>query len=650
MQRHNRAGVALGATVLSTLVTALSISSALVAQGPAGDFKPDTIFDGTGLGAWTVVGDGTWTANKGEVTGKAGAAGSWLILDRPYQDLNFFTRFQCTSPCDAGVLFRVQPTPAGRTGVLVSLKDGDLATYRVTLDASGKATTREALRAVGPFLRSALPANHPDAAKPPSPTGAGRGGAPITLPTRLPDLEPPPPGMRAGEWNLLSVAIDSDVIRPTLNGGLDFGAGATEDRLGFGPVALYVGAGEVRFKDLAFKDLHVKTLPVETVSPRFRMQRLDDFYYAWGAGAGDLNQDGILDVVSGPYYYLGPDYTKRLEIYVAPAQSPTANFAPTWTDYVFDFTGDGWPDVLTGESRPMTLYVNPKGENRRWVGHRVLPQITGEFTAMQDLDGDGIPEIVFVTGGTGGAGGAITYAKVNATNPSQPWPVVPISAPGHAHGHGLGTGDINGDGRLDVVQAAGWWEQPAAAAPGPWRYHPVAFGRWGRAEGAGGALTAVYDVNGDGLNDVVSGLNAHGFGLAWFEQRRDPGGAISFVRHMIIDDYSTKNAGDVTISEMHAAAVADVDRDGVLDFITGKRVFSHQESYVDPDPHGLPGLYWFRTVRNPRAPGGAEFVPELIHNRSGVGAQFTAVDLNTDGRIDIVTATNRGTFVFFGAR
>ena len=172
--------------------------------------------------------------------------------------------------------------------------------YRVTLDAGGRVTTREPLRAVGPFLRSALPANHPDAAKPPSTLGAGRGGAPITLPTRLPDLEPPAPGIRAGEWNLLSVAIDSDVIRPTLNRGLDFGAGATEDRMGFGPIALYVGSGEVRFKDLAFKDLHVKTVPVEAVSPRFRMQRLDDFYYAWGAGAGDFNRDGVLDVVSGP--------------------------------------------------------------------------------------------------------------------------------------------------------------------------------------------------------------------------------------------------------------------------------------------------------------------------------------------------------------
>ncbi len=642
MQRHISAGLMLGATLLATLVTA---------QGPATDFKPDTVFAGSGLGAWTVVGDGAWTAEKGEVTGKAGPGGSWLVLDRPYQDLNFFSRFRCSSPCDAGVLFRVQATAGGRTGILVSLKDSDLGTYRVTLDAAGRQLSRDRLRAVGPFVRSAPPVSQ-DGAKPPAiqTVGAGLGGAPMTLPTPLPDLDPPAPGVRPNDWNLLSVAIDSDVIRPTLNHGIDFRAGATEDRMGFGPIALYVSSGEVRFKDLAFKDLHVKTLAAEAVSPRFRMQRLDDFYYAWGAGAGDFNRDGVLDVVSGPYYYLGPAYTTRHELYVAPAQSPTANFAPTWTDYAFDFTGDGWTDVLTGESRPMTLYVNPRGENRRWVGHKVLPQITGEFTAMQDLDGDGTPEILFVTGGSGGAGGTISYAKVHPTDPTQPWPVVAISAPGLAHGHGLGTGDINGDGRSDVVQAAGWWEQPAQGAAGPWPYHPVAFGRWGRAEGAGGALMAVYDVNGDGLNDVVTGLNAHGFGLAWFEQKRNAGGAISFVRHMIIDDYSTRNAGGVTLSEMHAAAVADVDGDGIPDFITGKRVFSHQESYVDPDPYGLPALYWFRTVRNPAAPGGAEFVPELIHNRSGVGAQFTAVDLDKDGRVDIVTATNRGTFIFFGTR
>ena len=638
MQRYILAALPLGAALLTTLVAA---------QGPASDFKPDSVFSGSGLGAWTVAGDGAWTAVKGEVTGKAGPDGSWLVLDRSYQDLNFFSRFQCSLPCDAGVLFHVQATADGRTGILVSLKDGDLATYRVTMDAAGRVVRRDRLRPVGPFLRSAPPVGSADAGKAIPTVGAGRGGSPMTLPTALPELEPPAAGVRRGEWNLLSVAVDSDVIRPTLNQGIEIPPGATEDRMGFGPVALYVGSGEVRFKDLAFKDLHVKGVPVEVISPQFRMQRLDDFYYAWGAGAGDFNRDGTLDIVSGPYYYLGPDYTKRHELYVAPAQSPTSSFAPTWTDYVFDFTGDGWADVLTGESRPMTLYVNPRGENRRWVAHRVLPQITSEFTAMQDLDGDGTPEIVFVMGGVGGT---IAYAKVSPTDPTQPWPHFPISEPGLGFGHGLGTGDINADGRIDVVQAAGWWQQPPPGTTGPWPYHPVAFGRWGRAEGAGGALMAVYDVNGDGRNDVVTGLNAHGFGLAWFEQTRDARGAISFVRHMIIDDYSTRNAGDVTMSEMHAAAVADVDGDGIPDFITGKRVFSHQESYVDPDPHGLPALYWFRTVRSPNAPGGAEFVPELIHNRSGVGAQMSAVDLDRDGRVDIITATNRGTFIFFGAR
>jgi hypothetical protein len=267
---------------------------------------------------------------------------------------------------------------------------------------------------------------------------------------------------------------------------------------------------------------------------------------------------------------------------------------------------------------------------------------------MKDLDGDGKPEIIF---GMGGVGGTLAYARPDPANPTAPWAVHTISERGLAHGHGLGAGDINGDGRVDVVQAAGWWEQPASGADDrPWIYHPTAFGRWGRAEGAGGGEIEIYDVNGDKLNDVVTGLNAHGFGLAWFEQKRTAAGAITFERHMIVDDFSTKNAGGVTLSEMHAAAMADVDGDGIPDFITGKRVFSHQESYVDPDPLGLPALYWFRTVRNPKAPGGAEFVPELIHNRSGVGAQFSVADLNKDGLVDIVTSTDRGTFIFFGQK
>ena len=96
-------------------------------------------------------------------------------------------------------------------------------------------------------------------------------------------------------------------------------------------------------------------------------------------------------------------------------------------------------------------------------------------------------------------------------------------------------------------------------------------------------------------------------------------------------DFSTKNAGGVTFSQLHGATYADVDGDGMQDFITGKRFWSHLDTFIDPDPYGAPVLYVYRTVRNPKAPGGAEFVPELVHNRSGVGSHLSVVDLNKDG-------------------
>ena len=64
------------------------------------------------------------------------------------------------------------------------------------------------------------------------------------------------------------------------------------------------------------------------------------------------------------------------------------------------------------------------------------------------------------------------------------------------------------------------------------------------------------------------------------------------------------------------------------DFIVGKRFWSHLDDYFDSDPYGPAVLYWYKTVRNPKAPGGAELVPHLIHNLSGAGSDVLAVDLN----------------------
>src|SRR4029079_17513268 len=131
-------------------------------------------------------------------------------------------------------------------------------------------------------------------------------------------------------------------------------------------------------------------------------------------------------------------------------------------------------------------------------------------------------------------------------------------------------------------------------------------------------------------------------------QKRDADGTIAFVEHAIMGDFSSKNAGDVVFSQPHASTIGDMDGDGIPDLVIGKRHYSHQESWSDPDPYGAAVLYVYRTVRDPKAPGGATFVPEFIHNRSGVGSHVQVLDVNKDGALDILTSGTRGTFVFFG--
>jgi hypothetical protein len=381
------------------------------------------------------------------------------------------------------------------------------------------------------------------------------------------------------------------------------------------------------------------------------MRRLNEWFYTWSAAVADINRDGKPDVIAGPFYYLGPDFSSAHAFCEPVPYNPALDYPQTsMINLAYDFTGDGWPDILqiagNAGNGTATLYVNPKGESRYWDHYVVLEPLGNEETLLEDIDGDGKPEIIHA------GHNALQYSKPDPANPTGKWITKTISEPGPWGvniGHGLGIADINGDGRKDFVNAYGWWEQPAAGSRDElWKWHPQAFGRWGAsAGGAGGAQIGIYDVNGDGLVDVVTTMEGHTFGLAWYEQKRDSAGQISFVEHIIMDNFLTKNAGGVIFTEPHAAAFADIDGDGIPDFITGKRVMSHLFTYTDPDPFGPAVLYVYRTVRNKNAPGGAEFVPELIHNRSGAGSHFAVADLNGDGKPDIVTSGVYGTFIFF---
>lgn len=619
---------------------------------PAGankNFVADWTFKGSSLGPWKTLGNADWHAENGEIVGKPKTAdGGWLILDTPLQDVQFASTYRCTGGCRTGVMLRTQMTEDGIQGVYVALPDGQnpAGSFALKLDRQGRELKREELKRATGTVRYFVP--------PPETGRAGRGGGRGFGPGNGPPDSPlprPDYPYRPNEWNPLEVILDANYLRAWVNNGPEAGTtnGEADDEVArYGPAALYVGGtGEVRFKQVEVKDLGRRVRPKEQVGSRFRMQHISDFYYGWSAAAADINHDGILDVVAGPFYYLGPDYTVSREIYLSQTVNVSTQYTPAMVNFAYDYTGDGWPDVLVANGRPMSLYVNPRGELRRWDKYNVLPTITSEVAVFKDIDGDGKPDVVFV------GGGAVCWATPGS-DPTQPWIIHKVSQQGYTNNaqHGIGAGDINGDGRMDIVSPYGWWEQPPKGTPdGPWPYHPVKLGRWPRAGGSpGGAEMGVYDVNGDGLNDVVTSLEAHGWGLAWYEQKRDPGGAISFLEHTISEDYSTKNPGNVAFSEAHASTFADVDGDGIPDFIVGKRVYAHNESYTDPDPYGPAVLYWYRTVRNPKAPGGAEFVPELIHNRSGVGSTVLAVDLNQDGAMDIVTSTNRGTFIFWGQR
>ena len=349
-----------------------------------------------------------------------------------------------------------------------------------------------------------------------------------------------------------------------------------------------------------------------------------------GASFGDFNRDGIRDVVSGPYWYEGPSFATRHRLY-PPVSFDPHGYSDCFFAFIVDFNGDGWDDVLmVGFPGTTASWLENPGAaaapgqpEADWIRHVVVSGVDDESPAFADLTGDGRPELVFSQAGRFG------WAEPDWNAPTNEWTFHPLSPPGGygSFTHGLGLGDLNGDGRPDLLEATGYWTQPATLDGDPvWANHPQSFG-------PGGAQMLTTDVDGDGDADVVTSLAAHGSGLAWDEQTS--GGA--FTEHVIVP----LDGGTLNLHEPHAVALADMNGDGLPDIVTGERFWGHVPG-GEPDFSAPARLYWFEAGHD----GGAHYLPHLIDDASGVGTQVVVGDLNRDGRSDVVVANKKGAFVF----
>ncbi|HTU21999.1 MAG TPA: VCBS repeat-containing protein [Gemmataceae bacterium] len=366
---------------------------------------------------------------------------------------------------------------------------------------------------------------------------------------------------------------------------------------------------------------------------------IDKRFLSEGVAVADVNKDGKMDVLTGELWFEAPDWKPHRirpgkDDYRQGDRNVYSNSFACWTD---DLNGDGYPDLIVVgfPGAPCHWYENPKGKDGSWKAHEIWHSACNETPAYVDLLSTGKRVLLMGWQPKGKDNEGQMAYFTPGDDPAQRWKMHPVSEPstkGHPipgtnrFSHGLGAGDVNGDGKLDVLCTAGWWEQPAQLEDKPWKFHPAALG-----DACADMFT--YDVDGDGKADIISS-SAHNYGIWSYLQRPGSGGSPAFLKKVLFPRL---------VSQTHALHRVDINGDGLKDLVTGKRWWAHGPK-GDVDPNAPAKLYWFEA--NKSSEGLIRFVPHEIDDDSGMGTQFAVTDVNGDKLLDVVTANKKGVFLF----
>lgn len=358
---------------------------------------------------------------------------------------------------------------------------------------------------------------------------------------------------------------------------------------------------------------------------------VDYTFRSEGVTAGDFNKDGKMDVAAGDVWYSNPDWQVH-EFRPVGKYYYFKGYSNSFANWTYDINADGWDDIIVigFPGAPFHWYENPQGKEGHWKEHVIWHSACNETPKFEDLTGDGKPEIIL---------GSQPEAQMGYLEIPEPemadkkWDFVAISEPGDPHKngtfkyyHGLGTGDVNGDGRQDVIIPHGWWEAPKDLGDRPWKFHPLVLNEQGSGNSQSAADIYVQDLDLDGDQDIMMS-SAHAFGVWWFENQGDNK---DFQYHLI----------DGSNSQTHALIFADINKDGQKDLVTGKRFFAHQGR--DPGGKEAVLMYWYEINRTEgQAPTFTrhEIAPAFD---TGVGTQFQVIDFNGDNHLDLVLSNKNG--------